>query len=182
MKDVETEVFGGDDPQKGLSIRVTNLENSATQAANLSAAGAVGGAPLGSSATQELQLLRKSNSVLSGLATQLQQQNRSLQNQLYVQHDRQNILNLLLGSVEELPESSLKAEVVNFFKTVLKIDSVTTKDFVKAYHKTEPRDYEDKLKLDNGQTRRIRVKAPVRLQSEVLWEQAIQKARGLGGV
>ena len=129
--------------------------------------------------------MRRSNTVLAGVASRLQASNKSLQNQLYVQKDLQNVLNLLLGGVEELPERSPREEAVAFFKDVLQINHVSTKDFVKAYRKTEPREYEDKIKLDSGQTRRIWVKAPgimfVRLQSEVLRDQAIAKARGLGG-
>ena len=105
VKDVEEEVFGGQNPKLHLSTRISDLEK------KVKAKPAI--APQGNSTLQlsnqsalqnEITMLRKSNAVLTGVASWLQSQNRSLQNQVYSQQDKQNILNLLVGGVAELEE------------------------------------------------------------------------------
>ena len=58
-------------------------------------------------------------------------------------------------------------------------------DFVKAYRKTNPRDYTEEIELEDGSKKQIKVSAPgimfVRLCLEQLREIAITKARGLAG-
>ena len=49
-----------------------------------------------------VKALTEINEVLVGYASHLQSANKSLQNQLYMQHDWQSYLNLHLGGVEDL--------------------------------------------------------------------------------
>ena len=134
---------------------------------------------------QQVVALQTSNRVPTGMASRMQTKNKSLQNQLYVLQDKQNVLNLLVGGVIEVDDATPKQEVLAFFKNILGIKDSTITDFIKAYRKSEPREYLEHVTLDNGTVKNYHVTAPgvmfVRMESEVLREIALAKARGLGG-
>ena len=133
----------------------------------------------------QVQALQHSNDVLLGFSSKLQKKAKSLQNELYIQKDRQNFLNLLLGGVHEVEDSTPKAEVTSFFKDILQIPTFKETDIVKAYRKSAPKDFEEHIEDEEGSAVVLKVNAPglmfVHLQSERMREQAVIKARGLGG-
>ena len=102
VEDLETEMHGDGDPTKGLVNRVQQLEGkvqpstinspsaSTSSSHNLSVDSAT-------ALKERIAYLEKSNEVLMGISSKLQHRNKSLQNQLYVQKDRQNYLNLHFG-------------------------------------------------------------------------------------
>ena len=84
-----------------------------------------------------------------------------------------------------LEDKSPKEEAAAFFWDVLELPQVKSGAFVKAYQKSGPKEFNENVKLDSGETKKIPVRAPgvmfVRLESKSLREQAIAKAWGLGG-
>ena len=181
---VEEEIYGSKGKnKKGLTQRVEDLETKAKMQSgsdSLIVDGTVSNVDL----EQEVELLCLSNAFLVGAASKLQHDNKTLQNQLYIQQDRSNFLNLHLGGVEELPDVSCKAEAVAFFKNILQIKEVTEKDFIKAHCKSKANEYTEEVQ-DGDRTLKLKVKAAgimfVHMASEYLRELAIQKAQGLGG-
>ena len=128
-----------------------------------------------SSVDKSISSLQDSNAVLVGIAARQQREIKSLCNELYIQQDRQNYLNLHLGGVSEVQGKTPKEEAVQFFKEILQMSDITVKDFVKAYSEKDK----------EGRVQKFQVKAPgvmfVCLASETIRDQAIGKARGLGG-
>ena len=78
-----------------------------------------------------------------------------------------------------------KELAAKFFQEILELKDTKASSFVKAYRKSKPCKYEESIKLDTGEVEKIQVNAPgvmfVHLESEILHDQAISKARGLGG-
>ena len=185
VEDVETDLYGGNNPDRGIKTRFENLENTVKSMSSscTSATGSV--STVAAPAADVVQQLTRSNEVLAGFATRLQMENKSLRNSLYVQKDRQTYLNLHLGGVEVLPTKTPKEEAAQFFKEILELKDVKPSDFVKAYRKSNPRQFEETVKLTTGETSKLQVSAPglmfVWLESESLRERAMVKARGLGG-
>ena len=134
---------------------------------------------------KDIKWLKASNEVLIGVASKLQKTNKSLENQLLVQHDKLNFLNLNLGGVEEVAGVSCKKQAVKFFRDVLGIKDVTESDFVQAYRRSSANTYEEHLELKGGEKKTLTVHAPgvmfVRLASENLRQLAVSKARALKG-
>ena len=159
VTDVETELYGEEDkPETSLKVRVQNLESAIIPAPGDGTVPALSTGPSTSDTDvaqlqQSIQNLTESNEVLAGFASRLQSANRSLQNQLFVQHDRQNFLNLHLGGVDELQDKSPKEEAAAFFNKVLQLKEVTPGDFIKAYRKSNPREYEETVKSEDGSTK-----------------------------
>ena len=186
---VEKDLYGGDKPETGLCTRVQNLESS-LGTASLADSGTVSGSaalPIGEvqALCAQVALLEQSNAVLMGFSSKLQRRNKSLQNQVFVQHDRQNFLNLLLGGVHEVEGKSAKEEALAFFHDVLELPTVKEKDIIKAYRKTAPKEFDEHIEDEEGNNVVLNVQAPgvmfVRLQSERVREQIMVQARGLGG-
>ena len=116
---VEKDLYGGDKPETGLCTRVQNLESSLGTASLADSGTVSGSAALLIGEVQALRaqvaLLEQSNAVLMGFSSKLQRRNKSLQNQVFVQHDRQNFLNLFLGGVHEVEGKSAKGRLWPFF-------------------------------------------------------------------
>ena len=188
VKTVEKDLYDDNKSEKGLCKRVETLE---TQVKKKSGKQDTAAGRLVSSTEeiQQLQLqvhaLQQSNDVLLGFSSKLQKKAKSLQNELYIQKDRQNFLNLLLGGVHEVEDSTPKAEVTSFFKDILQIPAFTETDIVKAYRKSAPKDFQEHVEDEEGAAVVLQVHAPglmsVRLQSKRMREQAVIKAQGLGG-
>ena len=190
VKDIESDLYGGDKPEKGLKSRMGELEKKFNKctvtpaAVTTSTVGSVQSDTV-SKLQEKVSRLEQCNQVLLGVADKLQCKNKTLQNQLYVQKDHQNYLNLHLGGVHECEGKSIKEEVVAFFHDILEMTEVSEADIVKAHRKSEAREYEDTIEDDAGHAVTLQVVAPgvtfVRLQSEIIREQAMAKARLLGG-
>ena len=180
---VEEEIYGSKKRggKKGLTQRVTDLEKSVT---NTGKSTVTTKTSIDPGVAKEIENLRTSNEFLVGAASKMQREHKSLQNLLYIQQDRSNYLNLHLGGVAEIPDSSCKTEAVAFFNDILGIQNVSEQDFVKANRKTKPNEYTEDVS-DGDHFMKLKVKAPgimfVRMASESLRELAVQKARGLGG-
>ena len=148
---------------KGLVNRVQKLEGKA-QPSNIDSPSASSSHHLSVDSAVALKeciaYLEKSNEVLMGISSKLQHQNKSLQNQLYVQKDRQNYLNLHFGGVSELEEKTPLEEVLHFCKEVLKLLHVTEQDIVKTYWKFGARDTEEKIENEEGEPETIQVHIP----------------------
>ena len=133
---VEKDLYGGDKPETGLCTRVQNLESSLGTAVIVDSGTGSGSATLPIGEVQALRakiaLLEQSNAVLRGFSSKLQRWNKSLQNQVFVQHDRQIFLNLLLGGAHEDEGKSAKEEALAFFHDVLELPTVKEKDIIKA--------------------------------------------------
>ena len=189
VADIEQDLYGGENPDKGLKTRVKVLEEKANKWSNVPPPAIVvddwASAADTNSVDKSISSLQDSNAVLVGIAAQQQREIKSLCNELYIQQDRQNYLNLHLGGVSEVQGKTPKEEAVQFFKEILQMSDITVKDFVKAYRKTEAKEYEDSEKDKEGRVQKFQVKAPgvmfVCLASETIRDQAIGKARGLGG-
>ena len=124
----------------------------------------------------KITILEQSNAVLMGASSCLQRRNKSLQNEVYVQKDKQNFLNLHFGGVQTLAEKSTREEVVQFCHDILKLPHVKEDDIVKAYHKSEVRELEETAEDESGQQVVLQVSMPgvmfMRLHSECLREQS----------
>ena len=182
VEDVEEELYGGDTPSKGLTTRVLELEKAqSTPTSTSTEVRATNVAAL----QDTIKTLEAHNAFLSGATARLQASNKSLQNELYVQKDRQTFLNLHLGGVSVLENKTPKEEAAAFFHDVLELPNVKATAFVKAYRKSGPKEFDKNVKLDSGATKKLHVSAPgvmfVCLESEILREQAMAKAHGLGG-
>ena len=186
---VEKDLYGGDKPETGLCTRVQNLESSLGTAVIVDSGTGSGSATLPIGEVQALRakiaLLEQSNVVLTGFSSKLQRWNKSLQNQVFVQHDRQIFLNLLLGGAHEDEGKSAKEEALAFFHDVLELPTVKEKDIIKAYRKTAPKEFDEHIEDEAVNNVVLNVQAPgvmfVWLQSEQVWEQIMVQARGLGG-
>ena len=191
---LENDVNRTDKKNPGLKSRVTNLEfkwaqhtkkppTSTPVPAPTTSAAEVGSVPV--SSLQDYELLQESYEVLKGFASKIQRSQKSLQNQVYIQQDRQNYLNLQLGGVTHVEDTTCRQQAVTFFKEILSIDEVAESDFVKAYRRSDPRSYTEETKDGSGKTVKLKVAAPgvmfVRLSSELLREQALARSRTLGG-
>ena len=158
LSKVEVDLYGSDKTPtvKGLKARVTDLEAKIQKSP-----AATGGAPAKdvSDLQREVDALRTTNEMLVGATSKLQSDNKSLQNQLFIQQDHSNYLNLYLGGVEALEASTCKAEAVQFFKTILKITTVSEKDFLKAHRKTNANEYTEEVR-DGNNVMKLKVKAP----------------------
>ena len=192
VKDIEADLYGGDKLEKGLQHRVENLEKKANKripsATSSSSLQFENSGELSASLIDlqdQVTKLEQCNKTLIGITDRLQRKNKSLQNQLYVQKDHQNYLNLHLGGVHECKGKTVKEEVVSFFNEILKMADVKITDIVKAYRISSTKEYEDVIADEAGSSVTLGVTAPgvtfVRLQSEYIREQAMLKARGLGG-
>ena len=86
-----------------------------------------------------------------------------------------------LGELRILTPKEL---ALKFFQEILELKD-TKVSFVKAYCKSKPHEYEETIKLDTDEVKTIKVNVPgvmfVWLESEILHDQVISKARGLGG-
>ena len=182
LSKVETDLYSPSGNGQGLVSKVELLEKKIQQQPKPSSG-------LGSGATatglqKQVAQLQATNQVLIGFAAKLQNQNNHLQNELYIQKDRQNILNLLLGGVSYIEGGTCKDEVLAFYHDILKMTSVKEQDIVKAYRKTQPRSYEEEIKKDQTTTK-IQVNAPglmfVHLSTETIRDTTIAKARSLAG-
>ena len=183
---LETDIHGRDEPHKGLSKWVENLE---TTVSALPVTASVGDTPASNTIINNLKvkvsLLEKSNELLAGISSRLQSKNKSLQNQLYVQQDRSNFLNLLVGGVHENADLNEKEQFVVFCNDILKLAHISERDVLKAYRKTGSRETEEVVEDENGSRVVLQVFTPgllqVRVSSEKVREQIMGKARGLGG-
>ena len=130
----------------------------------------------------EVVTLRATKKMLVGVTSKLQHNNKTLQNQLYIQQDRSNYLNLHLGGCEELEDKTCKEEAVAFFKNILQLKDISVKDFVKAHRKSSGNQYTEEVK-DGANVVKLKATAPgimfVHMASENLREMAIQRACGL---
>ena len=145
VEDLEEDVYGGDDPAKGFSARLDNLEEFQKTSTASSATASAGESSTTQVAElqQEVSLLKKHNAFLAGSTAHLHAAHQSLQDEVYVQKDRQNYLNLHLGGVSEEEGKSPKEQATQFFKDVLELTHVTPSCFVKAYRKSGPKEFTD---------------------------------------
>ena len=135
---METDIHGGDEPHKGLSKWVENLETTVSALPVTASAGDTPASNTINNLKVKVSLLEKSNEVLAGISSRLQSKNKSLQNQLYVQQDRSNFLNLLVGGVHENADLNEKEQFVAFCHDILKLAHISECDVLKAYRKTGP--------------------------------------------
>ena len=182
LSKVETDLYSPSGNGQGLVSKVELLEKKIQQQPKPSSGLGSGATPTG--LQKQVTQLQATNQVLIGFAAKLQNQNSHLQNELYIQKDRQNILNLLLGGVSYIEGGTCKDEVLAFYHDILKMTSVKEQDIVKAYRKTQPRSYEEEIKKDQTTTK-IQVNVPglmfVRLSTETIRDTTIAKARSLAG-
>ena len=82
VEDVETDLYGGNNPDRGIKTRFENLENTVKSMSSscTSATGSV--STVAAPAADVVQQLTRSNEVLAGFATLLQMENKSLRNSL----------------------------------------------------------------------------------------------------
>ena len=111
VDNVEGVLHGVKSKEDGLVTKVKNLEE------KVRTAGPSGSASMESATSlqKKISRLEESNKVLMGFASRLQKSNKSLQNQIYVQHDKLNYLNLHLGGVAEIADTTCREQAVEFF-------------------------------------------------------------------
>ena len=184
LNTIEKDIYGDKEAEKGLKHRVKVLETKVLKGEVAAWGDAVSTSDY-CTHDNELESLRATNAVLMGFTSRLQRSNKSLQNQLHVQQDKQNYLNLHLRGVAEMDDKSAQEQVAQFFREILELKSITEKDFVKVYRKSKPREYDEGIQDEAGHTMTLHVKAPgvmwVCLHSEILREHAMERACKLGG-
>ena len=187
VTDVEKDLYGEPGKkEKGLTSRVQTLENKVNKRAAATGSASTSTQNTDVTALQaQVGQLQQCNKALMGVADKLQRKNKTLQNQLYVQKDRQNYLNLHLGGVHEVEGKTPKEEVLSYFHEILELPDVVDVDIIKAYRRSAPCQYSDLIEDEAGNSITLEVQAPgvmfVHLQSEILRELAMQQTQGLGG-
>ena len=187
--DIEKDIYGDGENEAGLKARVETLENITSSTSVISATASSSSDEASAVEVTRLQttikVLQQSNAFLTRVASRLQAANKSLHNEQCVQKNRQNYLNLHLGSVSPQENKSCKEEAAQFFQEILGLPQVKPSAFVKVYRKSKPHEFDETIKSDDGSPKKIHVTAPgvmfVGLESEFLRDQAMGKAQGLGG-